>query len=95
MIDICLEETALFIGVRVAAFVTTVRRSSVVVVVGPFRKVVGELIAGNVGTGVFEIDDNKLLVLVGGLKQRGLLVFGAEAQDISILGLKLDRKSVV
>jgi hypothetical protein len=49
--------------------------------------VVCELEAGHVGGGVLKVDDDELLVLVGGLQEGGLLVVRAEAEDVAVLGL--------
>lgn len=35
-----------------------------VIIVAPFREVISEFKAWKIGAGIFEIDDNKLLVLV-------------------------------
>jgi hypothetical protein len=58
-----------------------------VVVVGPLGEVVCELEAGHVGGGVLKVDDDELLVLVGGLQEGGVLVVRAEAEDVAVLGL--------
>ena len=48
---------------------------------------VGELEPREVGRGVLEVDDDELLVLVGGLEERGGLVVGEDAEDVAILSL--------
>lgn len=87
VVDVGLDEAALLLEGRVAARVAAPGRGGVVVVVGPLGEVVGELQAGRVGGGVLEVDDDELLVLVGGLEERRLLVVGADAEDVSVLSL--------
>jgi hypothetical protein len=52
-------------------------------------KMVGELQAGQVGVGIFEIYDHKLLVLVCWQKQGGLS-FGHHTHDVPVLRLWCD-----
>ena len=87
MVDVGFHEAALLVRGRVARRVAGVRAGRVVVVVGPLGEVVCELEAGQVGGGVLEVDDDELLVLVGGLEEGGFLVVGADAEDVAVLGL--------
>lgn len=70
MVHVGLDEPPLLLEGRVLVRVANVRCNGIMVVVGPFGKVIGKLQAGQVRSGVFEIDDDQLLVLVGGLQQR-------------------------
>lgn len=87
MVDVGLDGAALFLRGGVARRVAGVGTGGVVVVVGPFGEVVGELESGKVGRGVLEVDDDELLVLVGGLEERGGLVVGEDAEDVAVLSL--------
>jgi hypothetical protein len=89
VVDISLDKPALLVRGGVIGRVARVRTGRVVVVVGPLREVVGELEAARVGGCVLEVDDYELFVLVGGLEERGLLVVGAEAEDVAVLSLGL------
>lgn len=42
-----------------------VRSFGIVIIIAPFRKVIGKLKAWYISTGIFKVDDNKLFVLVG------------------------------
>lgn len=88
VVQVGFDEAVLCIWVGVVALgAAGVGRRRVVVVVGPFGKVIGELKAGQIGGGVFEVDDDELLVLVLGLKEGRLLVIWANTKDVSVLGL--------
>lgn len=87
MFHIRLHEPPLLLRTRVARDIAGPGAGGVVVVVGPLGEVVGELEPGQVGGGVLEVDDDELLMLVGGLEERGLLVIGADAEDVAVLGL--------
>jgi hypothetical protein len=87
MVDVGFDEAALLVWGRVAGGVAGVGAGGVVVVVGPLGEVFCELEAGQVGGGVLKVDDDELLVLVGGLQEGGLLVVRAEAEDVAVLGL--------
>ena len=57
------------------------------VVVGPFREMVGKLATRQVRTCIFKIDYYQLLMLVGWPKKGRLLVVWPNAKDITILCL--------
>lgn len=86
MIEVSADEAALFGGGGEGFGVADVRGGGVVVVVAPFGEVVGEFEAGGVAGGVFEVDDNELLVCVGG-EEEGGFGGGEEAEDVAVLGL--------
>lgn len=87
MLDVRLDEPPLFLGGGIHGRVARVRGDGVVVVVRPLGEVVRELETAEVGARVLEVDDDQLLVLVGWLEERRLLVVGAEAEDVAVLGL--------
>lgn len=58
------------------------------VIVAPFREVVCEFEAGDIGGSVFEVDDDELLVFVFGMQEGRLLVVGAGAENVAVLGLR-------
>lgn len=62
--DIGFDKTALLFGCWIDFLVDRVRNFRVMIVVAPFCEVICELEAWNIGIGVFEVDDDKLLVLV-------------------------------
>jgi hypothetical protein len=70
VVDVCLDEVALLVWSRVAGCRAGVRVDRVVVVVAPFCKVIGKVESGRVGSCVFKVNDDELLVLVGGLEER-------------------------
>lgn len=57
------------------------------VVVGPLGEVVCKFEPGEVGAGVFKINDDELFVLVFGLEQGRLLIIGADTEDVAVLCL--------
>lgn len=69
MVDVTPDEPVLLLRRRVHRRVAHVGRRGVVVVVRPLGKVVGELERRQVGARVLEVDDDELLVLVGGLEE--------------------------
>jgi hypothetical protein len=87
VIDVGPEEAVLLFGGRVGGRVAGVGGCGIVVVVRPFREVVGEFEAGEVGARVLKVDDDELLVLVGWLEERGFLVVRPDTEDVAILGL--------
>lgn len=74
MLDICLDEASLLFGSWVSLMATGVRADGIVVVVRPLSKVIGKFQAGYVGGGIFKVNDDQLLVLVGCLEQGGLFI---------------------
>jgi hypothetical protein len=88
VIDVGLEISVLLLRGRVSCRLAEVCADIGVVVVCPLDEVVCELVAGQVSGGVFEVDDDQLLVLVGGLEEGGLLVIWLEAENVAILSLK-------
>jgi hypothetical protein len=90
VVDIRLDEAVLLLGRRVQRRVAGVGAGRVVVVVGPLGEVVCEFQPRRVGGGVLEVDDDELLVLVGGLEERGFLVVWADAEDVAVLCLRSD-----
>lgn len=87
MINICLDEAPLFLDCRIAIRVTSIGCNGVVIIVSPFGEMVCKFEAYSIGSSVFKIDDNQLLMLVGGLKKRRFLVVGANSENVAILGL--------
>ena len=83
-----MDEAALFLNGGEGFGVADVRGGGVVVVVAPFRKVVCELEAGGIARGVFEVNDDELLVRVGWQEEWGL-GGGEEAEDVAVLSLAL------
>ena len=59
------------------------------VVVSPFCEVIGEFMTRQVCSGVFEIDDYELFVLVGWFEQRRFVVIKTNSKDIAILCLDI------
>ena len=57
------------------------------VVVAPFCKVIGKVEPGRVGGCVFKVNDDKLLMLVGGLEQWRFFIVGTETKNIAVLSL--------
>lgn len=88
MVDVRLDEAVLLLGGGVFGGVAGVWDCGVMVVVGPFGEVVGELEAGGVGGGVLKVDDDELPVFVRRLEERGFLVVGADSEDVAVLGLE-------
>lgn len=60
------DETVLLFRSRVLCLSHGVRDLGVVVIVTPFREVICELISLEISICIFKIDDDKLLMLVGG-----------------------------
>lgn len=69
VVYVALDEATLLLRGRVGLHVAGVRGGGVVVVVGPLGEVVCELEAGEVGRGVFEVDDDELFVFVLGVQE--------------------------
>lgn len=69
MVDVGLEISVLLLRGRVSRGLAEVCPNIGVVVVCPLDEVVCELVAGQVSGGVFEVDDDELLVLIGGLEE--------------------------
>lgn len=89
VVDVRLYEAVLLLGRRVVARLARVGEGIVVVVVTPLDKVVGELVAYDVGGSVLKVNDDELLVLVGRLKERRFLVVGPLSEDVAVLRLLL------
>jgi hypothetical protein len=89
MIDIRFDESVLLLEVRVFAGVASIRLHRVVIIIGPFGKVIGKLVARNVGARIFEVNHNQLLVFISRLQQRRLLIIGPYPQDVAVLGLRI------
>jgi len=88
VVDIRLDEAVSLFQRWVLARIAGMWRERVVVVVCPFREVICKLQTGKIGSCVFEVDDNQLLVLICWLEQRRLFIIGADSQDISVLSLQ-------
>jgi hypothetical protein len=86
VVDVGADEATLFVRGGVVVLIARVGCDGIVVVVAPFCEVVCEFEAGGVGGGVFEVDDDELLVAVGGEKEGGF-AGGLEAEDVAVLGL--------
>lgn len=69
MIDVGPDKPALLVNVGILGGVANMRVPRVMIVVCPFGEMVGKLKSWNVGTGILKINNNQLLVLVGGLKK--------------------------
>lgn len=69
MVDVGLEISILLLRGRVSRGLAEVCTDIGVVVVCPLVEVICELVARQVSGGVFEVDDDKLLVFVGGLEE--------------------------
>lgn len=87
MLDISLQEDLLLVRSRIPTSVAGKRSNRIVIVVSPLGEVIGKLNAWRVRAGIFEINDDKLLVLVGRLQQRRLLVVWGNSKNVSILRL--------
>lgn len=70
VIDVGFDAATLLLNGWVSFLGTRPGSSCVMVVVRPLNEVVAELVAGDVGSRVFKINDNELLVLVCWLKKR-------------------------
>lgn len=57
------------------------------VVVRPLRKVVRKFDARKISACVLKIDDDELLVLVGGLEQRRFFIVRSNSKDVAVLCL--------
>lgn len=86
MADVGAQEAVLFFGGGVDVGVAAPGGGGVVVVVAPFGEVVGELQAGRVGVRVFKVDDDELLVRIGGQQERRC-ARGQKTEDVSVLSL--------
>ena len=69
MIDISLDKTTLFIRRGISSHVARPGRRSIVVIVCPLVEMIGKFKTTSVGSRIFKIDDDELLVFVGGLKK--------------------------
>lgn len=88
MVDVGSDEALLLFESRVARTdVACKGRCRIVVVVCPFGEMVGEFKPGQIGRGIFKINDHKLFVLVLRLEKRGALIVWLYAQDIAVLSL--------
>lgn len=65
-----LDEALLLFDGRILATIAGIRRYRIVVIVRPLRKVIGEFKTRQIGSGIFKVNDNKLLMLVCGLQKR-------------------------
>jgi len=81
------NEAILLFGSGVEGRVAEPGHLLIVVVVAPFGEVVGELEARGVCVGVLEVNDNQLLVRVGGQEKRRS-ARGKETEDVAVLGLQ-------
>ncbi len=79
MVDIGLDEAPLLGQGGVECGVTGVGTDRIMVVVRPLRKVIRKLVASRVGARVLKVNDDQLLVLVGGPQQRGLVIVWLDA----------------
>jgi hypothetical protein len=69
VVYVCSDETLLLFQTRITIGVASKGSQGVVVVVHPFREVIGKFVSSCVGTCVLEINDDELFVLVGRLKE--------------------------
>ena len=69
MLNISLEEAFLLIRGGITLRVACPGTMLIVVVVRPLRKVVGEFLAGHIGSSVLEVDYDELLVFVSRLQE--------------------------
>jgi len=81
------NEAVLLFGSGVEGCVAEPGHLLVVVVVAPFGKVVGELEARGVCIGVLEVDNDQLLVRVGG-QEKGRCARRQKTEDVAVLGLR-------
>jgi len=58
VINICLDEAVLLFGSRVFGGVASIRLNRIVLVICPLREVIGKLVAWDVGSSIFEVDDD-------------------------------------
>jgi hypothetical protein len=68
VVDVCLDKTMLLLGGRVLGGVACMRLYRVVIVVSPLCEMIGKLIARNIGSGIFKVDHNQLLVFISRLQ---------------------------
>ena len=87
VVHVGLEVAVLFLCLGVPSRIEEMRADAGVVIVHPLGEVIGELIAGHIGRRILKINDDELLVLVGGPKEWGLFIIWLEAQNIAILRL--------
>ena len=86
MLCISSQKPALLVGAGVGGRVAGPGAARGVGVVAPLREVVGELVATRVGARVLEVDDDQLLVLVGGEQQRRRARW-LQAEEVAVLRL--------
>lgn len=67
MLHVSSDKAPLFIWSRVIRRIDRPRPLRVMVIVTPLCKMIGKLKPGEVGAGIFEVNDNELLVLVFGV----------------------------
>ena len=69
VINIGRDEAALLVRVWIEIRVTGVGICGIMIIVRPLRKVISELVTSHVGARIFKVNDDQLLVLVGGFQQ--------------------------
>jgi hypothetical protein len=88
MVHVCPDESFLLFKAWVAILVASKRDHWVVIVVHPFCEMVGKFVSSCVGARVLEINDNKLLMLVGRYEEGRLFIIGSDPKNITILSLE-------
>lgn len=90
MVDIGFDKPPLLVWGGVTGDIARIGPDGVVVVVGPFGKVVCKFEARHVGGGVFKVDHDELFVLVCRLEEGGFFVVRTDAEDVAVLRLRGD-----
>lgn len=88
MVHVCPDEALLLLKAWVTISVAGKGNHWIVVVVHPFREMVGKLEPGGVGSCVFKINDDKLFVLVCRLQKWRLFVIRTNPKNVAVLSLE-------
>lgn len=88
MVDVCPDEALLLLQRRIAVGVAGIGHHRVVIVVHPLCEMVGKLVASRVGRCILEVNDNQLLMLVGGLQEGRFLIVWSDPENVAILRLE-------
>lgn len=70
MIDIGLDKTTLLVGCRISSHVARPGHCSIMVIVCPLVEMIGKLETSGIGSRIFEVNDDELLVFVSSLEER-------------------------
>lgn len=93
MVHVCPDEALLLLEAWVPIGVAGKGNHRIVIVVHPFREMIGKLEPGGVGSCVFKVNDDKLLMLVCRLQKWRLLVIRTNPKNVAVLSLEKKKVS--